>query len=103
MSDPEKRLAHGLPVTPTAEDPESAFFSKRKPVHAPRLISQDVDPKGADKLGLTAQEAEQFRQTGFVIKRGLIPKEDFSPFINLWWQQPPVLAAKMSCNDPASW
>lgn len=104
MSDPlEKRLSHGLPVTPTAEDPESAFFSKRKPVHAPRLISQDVDPKGADKLGLTAQEAEQFRQTGFVIKRGLIPKEDFFPFINLWWQQPPVLAAKMSRNDPASW
>ena len=80
MSDPpEKRLSHSLRLAPAAEDPESAFFSKRKPVHAPRLTSQDVDPKGADKLGLTEQEAEQFRQTGFVIKRGLIPKEDFSP------------------------
>ena len=104
MSDPSrKNLSDSQSVTPVAEDPESAFFSKHKPFYPPRLATRDLDPQGADKLGLTAEEAEHFRETGFVIKRGLIPKEDFSPFIKLWWQQPPVSAAKMSPNDPASW
>ena len=89
--------------TPVAEDPESAFFTRQPPVHAPRLITRESDPPGADKLGLTAEEAAQFRQSGYVIKRGLIPLEEFSPFIDLWWQQPPVRAAQMSRSDSASW
>ena len=99
----EKNLSHGQSPTPAAQDPEAAFFTKQPPVHSSRPLTHDLDPPGSDKLGLTAEEVEQFRQTGFVVKRGLIPKEDFSAFVDLWWQQPPVLAAKMSRNDPASW
>ena len=99
----DKNLSHVQPPTPATRDPEAAFGTKQPSVNLPRPTTLDLDPPGADKLGLTAQEVEQFRQTGFMIKRGLIPKKDFSPFIKLWWQQPPVVEAKMSPRDPSSW
>jgi len=63
----------------------------------------ELDPPGADRLGLTAEEARQFREKGFVIKRGLFSEDEFRPFIDLWWQQPPVVTAKMSQDDPDTW
>ena len=103
IDQPENSFVEDPSTTPVAEDPESAFFSSQRPLKLPRLTTRDLDPPGADKLGLTVEEADQFRESGFVIKRGLIPEGEFSPFIDLWWQQPPVLAARMSRRVPASW
>ena len=88
---------------PEPEDPEGSFHTKQPPMHLPRPTTADLDPPGAEKLGLTIEEIDQFRKFGFVIKRGLIPCESFCTYIDLWWQQPPILTAKMSRDDPGTW
>lgn len=90
-------------VVPAPLDPESAFSTKRPFVHLPRSITPDLDPPGADRLGLTLEEIEQFRTQGYVIKRGLIPPETFKPFLDLWWQQPPVTSANLDPDNPRTW
>ena len=88
---------------PPPRDPESAFGTKQPAAHLPLSITPDRDPPGADRLGLTPEEVAQFREQGYVIKRGLIPKETFRPFDDLWWQQPPARAASLDPDDPSSW
>ena len=69
----------------------------------PRPSLPKADPQGAETLGLSGEEAIQFREQGFVIKRGLISAGVFRPFLDLWWRQPPVIAANMIPADPDSW
>ena len=89
--------------TPIPIEPESAFSGPYPPAHTPKFITPDLDPPGADQLGLTPQEISQFRELGFIIKRGLIPPHLFRDVMDLWWQQPPVVSAKMKPDDPATW
>jgi hypothetical protein len=88
---------------PQPRNPEAAFRTKQSypAVPVPTLFEDDLP--GADQLGLTIEEIEHFRKTGYLIKRGLIPSATFAPFLDLWWQQPPIHAAKMSPDDPATW
>ena len=37
------------------------------------------------------------------MKRGLIPEADLAPFLDMWWEQPPVRAAGMTPDKPESW
>ena len=90
-------------AAPPPKDPESAFFSETAPAHRPLPLTPDLDPPGADRLGLSAEEIEQFRTQGYVIKRGLIPSADLAPFRELWWKQPPVVRAGVRREDPATW
>lgn len=90
-------------AAPRPMDPESAFHTKTPHAHAPRLSLAENDPPGASEMGLSPAEVEQFRNEGYVIKRGLIPPEAFAPFLDLWWHQPPILAAALDPNDPATW
>jgi len=39
----------------------------------------------------------------FIVKRGLIPREALQPFIDLWWEQPPVRAAGLSPDGTSGW
>jgi len=88
---------------PLPVDPESAFGGTVPPAQQPIVSSLDRDPPGASLLGLSAEEIAQFKQSGFLIKRGLIPPSEFAQFLELWWQQPPVLAAGVTRNEPSSW
>ena len=94
---------HNQDRAPEPTDAESSFNTRQPALHSPRPTTPDLDPPGADKLGLTTEEIDQFREFGYVIKRGLIPTEVLSSIIDLWWQQPPVLAAKMQRDDPGTW
>jgi hypothetical protein len=89
--------------TPTPKDPEAAFGTRQPPAHSPIPTTLDRDPRGAGSLGLSRQETDQFRESGYVIKRGLIPPATFSSFIKLWWQQPPVRVAHMVPADAGTW
>jgi hypothetical protein len=89
--------------TPPPIDPEDSFRAAGPPDHSPLPTSPDLDPKGADKIGLSPAEIDQFRELGFVIKRGLIPPDDFAATIDFWWQQPPVTVANMIQHDPGTW
>lgn len=80
-----------------------AFATKQPPKLQPLSLTPDLDPPGAERIGLTTEEIDQFREQGYVVKRGLIPKETFTPFHKLWWQQPPVVAAKIDPDDPSTW
>ena len=94
--------------------PPTGFFSQQKRVamkdeHSPEALDplpstpEFYNVKGCDKVGLTPEEAEHFREFGFIIKRGLIPHEDLQPFVDLWWEQPPVVAAGLSREDKSTW
>ena len=87
---------------PRPKDPETALSTKAPPALRPLPITPDLDPPGADQLGLSPAEIEQFRTQGFVVKRGLIPSGTFKPFIDLWWRQPPVTRAGLS-RDQRGW
>ena len=91
----------GVPA-PRPKDPEAALTTGSPPVLGPLPITPDLDPPGAGKLGLSPEEIEQFRTRGFVVKRGLIPRSEFAPFIDLWWRQPPVTRAGFS-PDQRGW
>ncbi len=90
-------------VLPPPRDPESAFGTKEPARLAPRSITRDLDPPGAEALGLSPEEIVQFREQGYVIKRGLIDPALFQPFLDLWWQQPPVRAAALDPDDRSTW
>ena len=68
------------------------------------LVTHDrgsgLDAEGADSLSLTPAEIEQFKERGYIIKRGLIPAETLAPFIErIWSSLPPPL----SRHDATSW
>lgn len=88
---------------PPPRDPELAFSTKTSAVHLPLALTPDKDPPGADSLGLTSDEITQFREQGYVIKRGLINPNLFKPFLDLWWLQPPAQAAKLDPGKPQTW
>lgn len=89
--------------TPVPEDPETAFGTRPPYAHAPRSITRADDPPGSDVVGLSPSEIDQFRRDGYVIKRGLIPKTDLEPFVDLWWKQPPITAAGVVKESTESW
>lgn len=88
---------------PPPRNPEAAFRADQSYPAIPVSTPVEDDPTGADQLGLTSEEIEHFRRNGYLIKRGLIPSEIFAPYLDLWWQQPPIRAAKMSPDDSATW
>lgn len=89
--------------TPVPFFPDTAFMTEEPSDLAPLPSTPDLDPPGADRLGLTREEIEQFRESGYLIKRGLIPEKDLAPFVDLWWQQRPVLEAGIKRDDPGTW
>ena len=91
------------PPAPTPFFPDSAFSTKEPAARAALPSTPDLDPPGANQPGLSRQEIERFRESGYVIKRGLIPEEVLAPLVDLWWQQPPVQAAGMKRDDPGTW
>ena len=50
---------------------------------------------------------EQFKTLGFVVKRGLIPRETLQPWVEKLWQtvdeQTDLFNATLSRDDPATW
>ena len=89
--------------TPRPKDPESAFGTVAEPLFDPLPTLRELDPEGSDRLGLTKAEIDSFRETGYLIKRGLVQSELFSPVMDLWWRQPPVLEANVLRDDPETW
>ena len=87
---------------PRPRDPEQALTSKVPPLRRPLPLTPDLDPPGASVLGLSPEEVEQFRTQGYVVKRQLIPKRAFAPFIDLWWRQPPIVLASLN-RDAKAW
>ena len=73
-----------MAATPPPVDPEAAFVTSAKAAHGPRPTTPDLDPAGADRIGFTPAEAEQFREFGFVIKRGLVDVKHCAPLIDFW-------------------
>lgn len=91
------------PVIPDPEGYEGSRAPWKPGDPLPRPLTRDTDPPGADKLGLSPEEIKQFKELGYVVKRGLIPAEDLQEFRDLWWQMPPVKDAGMIPEDPATW
>ena len=69
----------------------------------PLIWDPSEDAPGADKPGLSPEEIKQFKELGFLVKRGLVPKEDLQPLIDLWWEQFPIREAGMRRDDPSTW
>ena len=103
---PEGRLPGSLSGGWGERDPESAFSGRLargvKPI-APRSTLPEYDPPGADRIGLSPEEISQFRELGYLIKRGLIPQDVLQPFSELWWSMPPVTTAGLMRDEPSSW
>ena len=105
------QLRHRAPAAaaaatvPPASDPDQAGLvgGAVRPEGGPLPLLRADDPPGADALGLSPEEIAQFRELGYVVKRGLIPEADLAPFLDMWWEQPPVRAAGMTPDNPESW
>ena len=50
---------------------------------------------GAFGIELTPEEIVQFKEQGWIVKRGLIPKEKLTPWVNRSWVRPAT-----SCGRP---
>ena len=68
------------PKRPDPHDPESAFGTKQEAVHLPTPTHRDLDPPGSDKLGLSPEEINQFREKGYVINPGIKFGCDFAVY-----------------------
>ena len=92
-------------AVPTGQQKRAAMKDERSPDPLDPLPStpEHYNVKGCDQVGLTQEEADHFREFGFIIKRGLIPREALQPFVDLWWEQPPVVAAGISREDTSTW
>lgn len=109
--DPESAFTGGpwmseKPGYRTAEEKKQEDYFRerlRAKLLDPIPTTRDLDPPGADKLGLTPEEVASFREKGYIIKRGLIPEADLKPFQDFWWEQPPVVEAFVKKEDPGSW
>ena len=55
---------HAGVVAPPPLDPESAFFSQTPPAHRPLPLTPDLDPPGADRIGLFAGGDRTVPHTG---------------------------------------
>ena len=97
-------VAAAATVSP-ASDPDQAGLvgGAVRPEGGPLPLLRADDPPGADALGLSPEEIAQFRELGYVVKRGLVPEADLAPFLDMWWEQPPVRAAGMTPDNPESW
>jgi len=83
--------------------PEMVFSAKHHGNIPPRPLLPEQDLAGARQVEVTDEEIAHFKKHGFLVKRGLIPKEDLDPFVEMWWQQPPVTEAGLKREDPKSW
>ena len=107
----QRRLAHLVAATEqkarTNHDalPADSVPDKASPEPLEPLPStpEFYNVPGCDGVELTPEEAAHFREFGFIIKRGLIPKEALQEFIDLWWEQPPVREAQLSPDKPEEW
>ena len=88
---------------PVPQDPEAAFSTKTPPALMPRTTPTADDPAGADRLGLTPEEIEQFRRDGYLIKRNLLLGDLYRPILDLLWQQPPITQAGVLRDRPETW
>ena len=56
---------------------------------------------------LTLEEIEQFKTLGFIVKRGLIPKQTLTPWVDHFWQtaheRNDLFAGALKRDDPDTW
>jgi hypothetical protein len=97
---------HLRPLKPTPAAHDNAFVGEKwndGQLLAPREITQADQgcPAGDSQTAeLTKAEAEQFRLTGYLIKRGLIPAEELQPFVQRLWDAAPDCVSR---DQPESW
>ena len=83
------------PADPEAAAPE---FPIGFGSHGP---DRDVDPEGARRMGMSAKESVFFKEFGYIVKRGLVPKAELAPWVDQLWER-----AMPSCcdrSDPSTW
>ena len=74
---------------------------------APVMLSPSTDLASSTLPYLTAEELARFRQWGFVVKRGLIPKALLKPWIEEFWRtvssRPDHFRDALRREEPLSW
>ena len=68
----------------------------------PLPLDSSTDLPSATSATLTLQEVEHFKEFGFVVKRGLIPKETLLPWVDRLWdatQDHPVRELSRDCPN----
>ena len=58
---------------------------------------------GAFGVELTAEEIEQWKTQGWIVKRGLIPKEELQPWVDAAWDKVERVAPFLDRGDPETW
>ena len=62
---------------------------------------RDVDPAAARKIGLSEAEIAFFKETGFIVKRGLIPEADLAPWVDAMWDK--AIPPCVDRSDPSTY
>eukprot|EP01045_Picozoa_sp_COSAG04_P007388 COSAG04_NODE_385_length_15323_cov_3.045586_9_plen_201_part_00 len=89
--------------SPDANDTAEKRLQRGKSLPFEPLVHSAEDSlPGAFGIELTPDEIEQFRTQGWIVKRGLIPKEELAPWVETAWNKVESIAP-VSRDDPESW
>ena len=90
-------------AVPPPIEPEIGISGRYRHPIPPTPLSSDLDLPGTTGLDITPAEAAQFREFGFLVKRGLIPAADLEPVVDLLWSQPPIVQGGIDRADASTW
>lgn len=105
-----RALAHLRPSTvagapPLSDDQLGAAADRER--WGEHLAPRPIGPAdGGQSTGaeLSAAEAEHFRRTGWLIKRGLVPACELEPWVDRFWKQGNIVQPGVAARgDPASY
>jgi hypothetical protein len=75
----------------------------KHPLLAPRPLTSEDLPQGANGLTVTPEEIDFFKTNGFLVKRQLLKPAALAPFINAFWQTVEHATGCVRRDDPSSW
>jgi len=94
--------SHLAPATVAPAPTAAASDDAPKYALPPIPLDSSTDLPSATSATLTLQEVEHFKEFGFVVKRGLIPKETLLPWVDRLWaatQDHPVRELLRDCPN----
>jgi hypothetical protein len=98
-----RALAAHLTGSAENEKPPAAPLRGEGLPFEPLVHAADDSLPGAFGIELTPEEIVQFKEEGWIVKRGLIPKEELTPWVHRSWDKVEGVVPFLDRNNPETW